>query len=169
MMTRRILAALVLVSCAGCATMVNGRNEEVPVDSYPSGAKVAVDCGEVPRDGGATPSRVILARIATECRVTLTKDGYEPKVVTFHREESRAVAANRIAGAPVGFIGAVVGFLFGSNYGVEEELGSAGWAGGVAAGSAPGNQIDKHTGGAYKQVPGEVFVTLVRMSSDSAQ
>jgi hypothetical protein len=168
-MTRRILAALVLASCAGCATMVNGRNEEVPVNSYPSGANVAVDCGDVPRDGGTTPSRVTLARIATDCKVTLTKIGYEPKVVTFHREDSRAVAVNKIAGAPVGFIGAVAGFLFGGNYGVEEELGAAGWSGGVAAGSAPGNQIDKHTGGAYKQVPGEVFVTLVRVSNESAR
>jgi hypothetical protein len=161
-MIRRILAAVALFTCAGCATMVNGRNEVVPVDSFPSGANVAVDCGDVPRDGGTTPTRVTLARGATECRVTLTKRGYEPKVVTFQRQESRATAINKVAGAPVGIFAAMLGYFAGMDNGYGETFGSAGWELGSAAGTAPGNAVDRRTGAAYKQVPGDVYVTLVR-------
>lgn len=163
-MIDKLFAALLLLACSGCATMINGRNEEVPVDSFPSGAKVAVDCGDVPRDGGATPARVLLARIAEKCSVTLTKDGYEPKVVTFHREESRAGVANKVAAAPLGFFAAITGYFLGSDNGLADDLAAAGWNAGTAAGAAPGRAVDKRTGGAYKQVPGEVYVTLVRLA-----
>lgn len=161
----RTLAALALLSLTGCATAINGRNEQVPVDSYPAGAKVAVDCGDVPREGGVTPTKVLLARIAENCSVRLTKDGFEPKVVQFHRVESRAVRANKIAAAPLAAFGALVGFFLGSDNGLADDLGSAGWRAGEAVGEAPGRAVDQHTGGAYKQVPGEVYVTLVRLDA----
>ena len=41
---RFYLVALVLL--CGCATMVNGTHQNVPVDSDPSGALVRVDCGD---------------------------------------------------------------------------------------------------------------------------
>lgn len=161
-MTMRLTVAALLL-CSGCASMINGRWETVPVDSFPSGAKVSVACGAAPADGGLTPTRIQVERRARDCRVTLTKDGYEPQEVTFERQMSRATDANKVVAAPVGIFAALgLAILIPEEImSIDEALGG-GFTGGVTLGAAPANQIDKHTGGAYKQVPGELYVILVR-------
>lgn len=161
MAMRFTFAALLL--CTGCASMINGRWETVPVDSFPSGAKVTVACGAAPVNGGITPTRIRVERRATDCRVTLAKDGYEPQEIAFERQLSRATVGNKIAAAPLGLV-AAFGMAMLDYYDVEA-IGDA-LEGGVWLGSAPANQVDKHTGGAYKQVPGELYVILVRLPKE---
>lgn len=157
MKMRFTFAALLL--CTGCASMINGRWETVPVESFPSGARVKVACGAAPADGGVTPTRIQVERRAQDCRVTLAKDGYEPQEIVFERQLSRATVGNKIAAAPLGLVAA-----FGLAWINIDDFDAIEGAmeGGVWLGSAPANHVDKRTGGAYKQVPGELYVVLIR-------
>lgn len=159
---RALVTTSALLFLTSCATMVNGRYQQVKVDSFPGHAAIAVECGAAPHDGGFTPATLTLPRRADTCEVVLSKEGYVDRAVVFERQVSRATAANRIAGVPVAMIGAVVGIFIDDTIGLDGDVTVAGWTGGMEAGSAPGRQIDKHTGGAYKWVPADVFVTLIR-------
>ncbi len=157
---RTILAVpgLLLLLSAGCATAVHGTYETVPVDSFPRGAQIAVACGHAPADAGVTPASVQLERAAKDCRLTLSKSGYDTKVVVFERQKSRATTANKVVGVPVGLITAIgLGFVTQDWLDSDDLL-----IGGFEAGFGLGDTIDEHSGGAYKQVPGQLYVVLVR-------
>jgi len=161
-MKRLVLAAAVLLT-ARCATMVNGTYQSVPVNSQPAGAVVAVDCADAKRDGGVTPTTIQLPRGAETCSITLSKAGYESWTVDFRRQASRATAMNRVPGVIVGTLGAVLGVaavLDDHCCGDDLDLPAEMAQGGYKLGSAAGNSVDQRTGGAWKQVPGEVFVRL---------
>ncbi|HSP34438.1 MAG TPA: hypothetical protein VLU46_08990, partial [Thermoanaerobaculia bacterium] len=140
-------------------------------DSYPRGASIDVHCGKSPVASGVTPVHVVVERRANDCRLTLAKEGSEPQEVVFERQISRATSVNKVVGVPVGLVAAIgLGFLlpdYVSNADFDMVVG--GFQAGMALGAAPGNQIDKHTGGAYKQVPGELFVVLIRAQQTSGE
>lgn len=161
---RRLLTAVGFLALTSCATMVNGKYQQVKVDSFPGHAAIAVECGTAPHDGGFTPARLKLPRAAATCQVTLTKDGYNTRVFAFERQRSGALRVNAVAGAPVALVGALFGLVIGDFIGLDDgsDLASFGWGAGLELGAAPGRQIDKHTGGAWKWVPGDVFITLFR-------
>jgi PEGA domain len=161
-MKRAILAAAVVLSAARCATMVNDTTEKIPVRSTPSGAVVSVDCGNAPLYGGVTPTTITVPRTATPCSITLAKEGYVETRVNFQRQLSRAVGANRVAAAPVGMFAAVLGYALASaveGLNADAIAGSI-YSAGTAIAAAPADEFDARKGGAYKQVPGEVDVTL---------
>ena len=54
----RLVPLFALLLLGGCATMINGRTETIPVKSDPSGAVVTVECGNAPLYGGVTPTTV---------------------------------------------------------------------------------------------------------------
>ena len=150
--------ALVAVAlfASGCASMINGRFQSVPVDSYPSGAQVTVDCGEAKRNGGTTPTTVTLQRGASHCAVVLSKDGYNDRTINFQQKRSAMTKANAVPGFITGIFGwALTSYL-------DPDPDNAGSKIGYAIGSAPGYAIDEHTGAAYKLAPSKVFVTLIR-------
>ncbi|HEX9161036.1 MAG TPA: hypothetical protein VF980_04945 [Thermoanaerobaculia bacterium] len=159
---RSALAFTALLTCAGCATAINGRFQEVPVESFPSGVKVNVACGAAPVDGGVTPARVKLERRATDCRLKLTKDGYEPREIAFERQRSKAMQVNKVVAAPLGIIVGTAALLSSQDFIAGEDAAQGGFEAGMELGAAPMNQIDKHYGGAYKQVPAKVFAVLIR-------
>jgi len=153
-----------LLLSSGCATAINGRWQKIQVDSYPRGATIAVKCGNSPATPALTPAYVVVERRATDCRVTLAKNGYEPQEIAFERQLSNARHANKIVGVPLGLVAAIgVGILLPEDILSTNDL-EGSFNAGMELGSAPGNQIDKHLGGAYKQVPGELFVVLIRES-----
>jgi len=165
-MKRSLLAAAVVLASARCATMVNDTTEKIPVRSTPAGAVVSVDCGNAPLYGGVTPTTITVPRVATPCSITLAKEGYVPTRVDFHRQLSHAGAANKVAAAPVGVVFGLLGMalagLAGNSIIAPDVIANTGYDIGTSIGAIPANKIDEKTGGAYKQVPGEVSVTLDR-------
>jgi hypothetical protein len=163
-MKQAFLAAAVLVSVARCATMVNNTTEKIPVRSEPAGAVVSIECGNVPVYGGVTPTVITVPRAAQPCGITIAKEGYVATRVKFERQFSRAGAANKVAAAPVGVLFGLVGMALagvaGSSHIDPDVIGNIGYDIGTSVGAMPANKIDEKSGGAYKQVPGEVNVTL---------
>jgi len=85
---RLIFYALIVFSLTGCATVINGRTQEVEVTSNPIGASVS--------DGvtvWTTPAKISLKRNSTH-QLTFYKEGYKPQVVRLDRTLSGAVAGN---------------------------------------------------------------------------
>src|ERR687884_232273 len=84
-MNRMFVAAslfLALIACmlsGGCATIVNGKTQEILIASNPPGAIATVDSGEM----CTTPGKVTLRR-NKDYVVTITKEGYQPQVVSLN-------------------------------------------------------------------------------------
>jgi hypothetical protein len=161
-MKRALLAAAVVFAAARCATMVNDTTEKIPVRSTPAGAVVSIDCGNAPLYGGVTPTTITVPRVATPCSITLAKEGYVPMRVDFQRQLSRTTSANKVAAAPVGIFAAVLGFVLTSEIpGLNPDaIADSAYSVATAAAAIPANKFDESHGGAFKQVPGEVDVTL---------
>lgn len=163
-MKRAVFVAAVLLFSARCATMVNDTTEKIPVRSTPAGAVVTVNCGDAPLYGGVTPTTVTVPRAASPCSFTIAKEGYVGKRIDFQRQLSAATQANRVAAAPVGLFAALLGYVVSSHIkGLNPDaIGSSAYGAGTDIAAAPANAIDARNGSAYKQVPGEVEVTLER-------
>jgi hypothetical protein len=161
-MKRALLAAAVVFAAARCATMVNDTTEKIPVRSTPAGAVVSVDCGNAPLYGGVTPTTITVPRVATPCSITLAKEGYVQTRVDFQRQLSGAASVNKVVAAPVGIFAAVLGYVLTSEIqGLNPDaIAGSIYSGTTAVAAAPANAFDARKGGAYKQVPGEVDVTL---------
>jgi hypothetical protein len=102
----KILTPLILLS--GCATVVNGTNQDVTIASTPSSAEVWVDSKYV----GLSPTVVKLARSETHT-VKIALKGYLPYEVTLTKELSGWVFGNLVFG---GLIGLAVDGITGSLY-----------------------------------------------------
>jgi hypothetical protein len=112
-MKQSLLALIVLLICARCATVAHGRYQEVPVNSTPAGAAVTVDCGRGPQNAGVTPVTVKLKRNADKCALTLSHDGYEDTAATFAKAISGWIWGNlAIGGIPGWIIDAADGAMY---------------------------------------------------------
>ena len=148
-MHRTALACLILLA-TGCATMRGGPQQDVPVRTDPEGATVAVSCGSA-TGTYSTPVVVRLPRRADDCRLTVTKEGFEPETVQFTNVVSRSVwwnlAPAAIALPAAGESGHDGAFLY--------------LLGGTAlSGAAFGT--DAITGAMWSQIPRGVSITLRR-------
>ena len=96
------LVALVLTSaCAllsGCATIVKGTTQIIPVSSDPTGARVTVDNAPA----GTTPTTVTLSRKQNHM-VVIEKEGFAPESIAVTKSMGGAVAGNIIAGGLIGW------------------------------------------------------------------
>jgi hypothetical protein len=93
---------------SGCATIVKGTTQEIPVTSDPTGARVTVDSSPA----GTTPTTVTLSRKQNHM-VVIEKEGYAPESVAVTKSMGGAVAGNILAG---GFIGWGVDAMSGAQY-----------------------------------------------------
>ena len=97
-----ILVAIVLASaCAllsGCATIVKGTTQVIPVSSDPTGARVTVDSSPA----GTTPTTVTLSRKQNHM-VVIEKEGFAPESIAVTKSMGGAVAGNIIAGGLIGW------------------------------------------------------------------
>jgi hypothetical protein len=160
---RMLLAVAATLLATSCATLINGRDQDVPVTSLPEGASIVVEClSDGPRQAGVTPAIVKLHRSAEECRLTLSKDGYDDATVAFRRIPSRAAAANiapsAVLGVLTGLVAAIPVAL--SDSGSENAVEAVGQAGYVAGSSVP-YAVDERTGAGYRQIPERVELVLV--------
>jgi len=108
----QLLLAIALVSAStllsGCATIVKGTTQVIPVSSDPTGARVTIDSAPA----GTTPTTVTLSRKQNHM-VVIEKEGYAPESIAVTKSMGGAVAGNIIAG---GFIGWGVDAMTGAQY-----------------------------------------------------
>jgi len=102
------VSAFVVLCTTGCATIVKGTTQEIPVSSDPTGARVSVDGATA----GTTPTTVTLSRKSNHM-VTIEKEGFQSESVAITKSMSAAVAGNIIAG---GFVGWGVDAVSGAQY-----------------------------------------------------
>ena len=83
---------------SGCATIIKGTHQEIPVASEPSNASVLVDGLRQ----GNTPTKLNLARKGSYV-VTLALEDHETESITINRSMGGAVAGNIVAGGLIGW------------------------------------------------------------------
>lgn len=93
-----LLIGLVIAGAPGCATIVKGSHQKVPIASDPAGADVLVDGSLV----GQTPLNLEMKR-KHDHLVTIQKPGYRPKSVAVVKDVGGAVWGNIIAGGLIGW------------------------------------------------------------------
>jgi hypothetical protein len=166
-MTKHLLLALVLATLTlRCASIAHGRYQRVAVRSTPSGAQVAVNCGDAPAGPGVTPLDIWLRRSAEKCAITLSHSGYADRTITFTRARSSVAWANVAPGVVVGFVaGAAAAAPFGGTQGSVNNA----VLGGTAVGSGIGLAVDRATGAMFRQIPSAVDVTLDPPSSSATK
>ena len=98
---------------SGCATIVKGTTQDIPIASEPAGARVIVDGNP----SGTTPAKVTLSRKKSHM-VTLEKEDYETENIALTNSIGGAVAGNIIAG---GLIGWGVDAATGAQYNLHPE------------------------------------------------
>jgi hypothetical protein len=97
----------VLLSATGCATIINGRNQDVSVASKPAGATVKVDSLQT-----TTPGTLTLKR-GQDYKLVFMKDGFPERQAALDKTVSGWLAGNLLFG---GLIGLVVDFISGGAY-----------------------------------------------------
>lgn len=105
------ITALLLLS--GCATVIKGTTQTMPISSDPDGADVVVNNLVV----GTTPTEVELQR-KRDHQITIRKDGYVPATVPVLKTLGGAVWGNILAG---GFIGWGVDAVSGAQFNLTPE------------------------------------------------
>jgi hypothetical protein len=125
----------VVLFTQGCATVHNGRHQEIRVVSDPAGATVEVDCGK-PQPPAVTPATVRLPRRVEHCSLVLSRPGFHSRTVVFDSTPSGWVWGNfagPIAGGAVGatrqsdqaFVDFLIGALLGGvGFGVDALTGA---------------------------------------------
>jgi len=108
-----MLAGLALAGLAtwGCATIMQGSDQKVPIESTPSGAVVSID----QQEHGHTPLVASLIRKSPHV-VRIVLVGYQPYEMTFTRKTSGWVWGNILLG---GLIGLAVDASTGGMYKLE--------------------------------------------------
>lgn len=96
-MVRILIVVLLSVSLSGCATIMTGIYQKVPVSSVPDGVTFQVDG----KDFQNTPVKVRLRRYRDHV-LTFTKDGYKSQTIKLLHVMSGAFCGNVFLGGPVG-------------------------------------------------------------------
>ncbi len=97
-MYKLILGIIALSLLSGCATVIKGRTQTVPVSSDPTGAEIIVNNVSM----GITPAELELRR-KDDHLITLEKDGYAPASVPVLKSVGGAVWGNILAGGLIGW------------------------------------------------------------------
>jgi hypothetical protein len=107
---KKIVACIITVSfiftVIGCATIISGRNQDLPVISNPSGARVIVNGVQQ-----QSPCTLVLDRKQPMYQVRVEKDGYEPVEITLRKGVNGWIWGNLLFG---GIIGVIVDLCTGS-------------------------------------------------------
>jgi hypothetical protein len=97
-----VIAAITVASlplfAGGCASIVKGTTQAIPVASSPSGADVRLDGNHI----GQTPTSVEVKR-KSDHLMTIEKAGYQPESIAITRNIGGAVFGNILAGGLVGW------------------------------------------------------------------
>jgi hypothetical protein len=96
--TKYVLVCVLLMCANGCASILKGTTQDIPMTSIPSGADVLVDGSLI----GQTPLKAQLKR-KNDHLVTIQKAGYQTKSVAVVKDVGGAVWGNVIAGGLIGW------------------------------------------------------------------
>ena len=148
-MWRRTLPLLALFA-ASCATVTTGRHETITVTSSPSGADATLLCD---RHSALekTPAKMVIRRNAGDCKLTISKEQFEPKVITIEQGVNPMYWANMIF-VPIGPSSA---FLIAGGNSQERALGV-----GLLGAAAVIFGTDFYTGAVHVHRPGTIDVVL---------
>ena len=105
---RCAVAFLMMISSSGCATIITGWYQKVPVSSDPPGATVQVDGDEK----YITPAKLHLKR-NRDHMLLITKDGYREETVKLLHVISGAIAGNAVV---FGLAGLAIDNLTGAQF-----------------------------------------------------
>lgn len=94
-----ITALAFLLSVAGCCTIVSGRNQNLPVITTPSGARVIVNGVQQ-----QSPCTLVLDRKQPLYQVRVEKEGYEPTEITLRKGVNGWIWGNLLLGGIIGLI-----------------------------------------------------------------
>ncbi|MDP2906008.1 MAG: TonB family protein [Candidatus Omnitrophota bacterium] len=103
-----IFLSILIMTLVGCATIIHGGRQKIPVKSYPSGATVSVNMIKV-----ETPGVINLSRSEPMVILRFEKDGYEPVEVTLIRTTDGWIWGNLFIG---GLIGIAIDYSTGAAY-----------------------------------------------------
>ena len=109
-----IVGAFFMLSMSGCATILKGKHQTIPVASTPTNADIILD-GNLQ---GQTPIDLEVRR-KRDHLLTIEKDGFESKSIPITKKIGGAVWANILAG---GLIGWGVDASTGAQYNLRPEL-----------------------------------------------
>lgn len=102
------LVIVLMMVLVGCATIVHGGRQKIPVKSDPSGATVSVNRIKV-----QTPGVINLSRLEPMATLRFEKEGYEPVEITLIRTTDGWLWGNVLFG---GIIGIAIDFATGAAY-----------------------------------------------------
>jgi len=100
---KAVVALVVLTQ--SCATVHNGRLQDVPVITDPAGASVEVRCGKL-QPAAMTPATVRLPRRVEHCSLILSRPGFRSETVVFDSSPSGWTWGNFAAPGIGGVVGA---------------------------------------------------------------
>jgi hypothetical protein len=141
----------------GCATMVRGPSQKLPVTTEPPGAVVDLRCMGAESLAAVTPATLRLPRKAEECTATISAAGHHTMEVPLQRERGGWFFGNIAPGAmtaSIAFLYITLGTVVeGRTTGLELLLVPVALTGG-------GMLIDRGTGAMYNQMPQRIDVVL---------
>lgn len=116
-MKRFVIPALLLLTTSGCASIVNGTNQPLSVETRMKGASVAGANCKLLNDKGAwfvtTPGSVTVHRSYEDLKIQCEKDGVQPGISSVKSSTKGMAFGNILFG---GVIGAGVDMANGSAY-----------------------------------------------------
>ena len=94
-----VLCGSLALSVMGCATIVNGSRQSIPITSQPAGATITVNGHNV----GVTPE-VLHLRRRRKAVLTIALKGYKTKTITLTRHISGWFWGNILIGGAIGMV-----------------------------------------------------------------
>lgn len=76
MFTRSFAAAILLILTSACSTVIEGRTQDISVDSFPSGAQCAIKDNDIVLARVQTPGVATINKNKNDVLVECAKDGY---------------------------------------------------------------------------------------------
>lgn len=101
--------ALMIIGLSSCATVIEGKTQEITIESNIKGAIIKIDGIAV----GKTPAVVVVRKQKAARRITLQKEGYESKVAIMDNKTSPWFWVNILVG---GFLGSATDSSTGAMY-----------------------------------------------------
>jgi len=155
--------AVAMAPLFGCATILNGPNQKIHVETDPPGATVTVGS-----ERHTSPVDLVLKRASKGLVVVIEKDGYITRMVTLERGASPNTWINFV-GLPVGLVaGAAIGGNQSSNSYEEFSNGATGLV--IGALAVPGVMfaVDAASGSIHRLDPPLIAVKLEPVAPPAA-
>jgi hypothetical protein len=102
-LSKTYIVALALTALTGCSTIIEGRSQEITINTNPPGASCVLTRNNIPVGNVApTPSSVYIEKTKYDILITCKKDGYDDATYMNKSGSAGATWGNIVAG---GFIG----------------------------------------------------------------